>query len=168
MMKMPKAGQLTSAIGFDVKKMWFNQSDVIKKMSKKRRTFLTRYGAFVRTKARSLLNKSGGKKNVSSHAGGIPRKHQGNLRRFLFFAYSSKSESVVVGPIVLRGTKGLNVPEVLEHGGIGVVTKMVKQKNQRRRRKTVVRRVRIDARPYMSPAFEMTTKEKTKISAAWK
>jgi hypothetical protein len=66
--------------------------------------------AYIRTVAinsmkRGTLKKSGKQKGKQLHSkpGKPPRYWQGLIRRFLFFAYDTRSESVVIGPMQLGG-----------------------------------------------------------------
>lgn len=93
---------------------------------------------------------------VSSRPGHPPLNQTGLLRQFIFFAYDSSSDSVVIGPARLNTASG--APETLEYGGSTTVA--VREKGR-----TGKRRVRIAARPFMRPAFEQ---EMAKLSAMWR
>ena len=85
---------------------------------------LSKFGAFVRTRAKSSIRK---RKKISE-PGSPPSSHTGKLKRLIFFGYDAKNYSVVVGP-VLFGSK--RAPEKLEFGVAGY-----------------------KARPFMRPALE--------------
>lgn len=74
---------------------------------------------------------------LRSPPGAPPRSITGKLRKFIFFSYDPGSRSVVIGPEKLPG--GTGAPQILEEGG-----------TVRRGGRTL----RIDARPYMAPAFQ--------------
>lgn len=78
---------------------------------------------------------------MPSEPGEPPRNQMGLLKQFIFFTYEPSRRSVVIGPARLAGAgEDPPVPEVLEYGGATY--------NRR-----VGKRVRIEARPYMRPAF---------------
>jgi hypothetical protein len=160
-------------VHFNISKVHFFDRPVIRDFDRKAGKVLSRFGAFVRTRARSLLNKKGTKKNPTSKPGEPPRKQTGILRQFVFFAYDPSEKSVIIGPAKtnqiffdqagkpVRGT----VPEVLEYGGqITILETELSPGNwqradlrSRRRlaeRPSRLRTVNIAARPYMGPAFD--------------
>ena len=113
---------------------------------------LSRFGAFVRTGARSSIRK----RRAVSEPGQPPSSHAGLLKKFIFFAYEPARRSVVIGPARLNQKSGEALP-ALEYGGR---TKIA----SRRRRQRTVHTVSIQARPFMGPAFET---EKPKLPALW-
>lgn len=133
-------------IGFSVDQargMFFDSRAVTDPAERATRRVLSRFGAFVRTRAKRSIRK-GTKRTPSSPPGRPPRSHaQGLLRRFIFFGYDKADQSVVVGPAKLNGTRSGTALEALEYGGPTTVGK------GRRRR-----RVNVQARPFMGPAFE--------------
>jgi hypothetical protein len=164
-------------VHFNIPKAQFFDRAVIRDMDKKTGKVLSRFGAFVRTRARSLLNKKGSKKNPNSKPGQPPRKQTGILRQFVFFAYDPDEKAVIIGPSKtnqvffdrigqpVRGT----VPEVLEYGGQITIlealydvpgkgpTWLRADLRSKRRLTDLKKRFRtatIEARPYMRPAFE--------------
>lgn len=136
----------------EVKNYFFDRQRVINAVSRKRLRVLSRLGAFIRTRARNSMRKAPaarrrkhGRKIRSdaqfySAPGQPPFYLEGSLRRFLFFAYDSTTNSVVIGP---SGFKNSDVPSLLEYGG--VVTRRG-------------RRVTYEPRPYMTPAYEAELK----------
>lgn len=112
---------------------------------------LSRAGAFIRTRARSLIRK---RKRISL-PGDPPSSHIGLLRRLIFFGYDRRRESVVVGPAARRNSK---VPRVLEEGGISTATSWDGHQ-------LTERKIKIRARPYMAPALEA---ERENIPKAWR
>lgn len=156
---------------FDVNqaKSYFFDRPITKSLDQAARKALSKFGAFVRTSARSSIRR----RQRPSDAGSPPSSHTGILKRFLFFAYDPFRKSVVVGPAKtnqvffrqngqpVRGT----VPEVLEYGGdITLLEVQYPSGNWFRHdiRASIregampkrFRTVQISARPYMSPAYE--------------
>jgi len=110
------------------KNVVFFDSEIVKRaMDSARRRALSKFGAYVRTRAKSSIRK---RKRVSS-PGDPPSSHTGRLKKSIFFSYDQKNGSVVVGPL----RYGKNAASVLEHGGTS---------NGKLYR----------ARPYMKPAFD--------------
>lgn len=141
---------------------FFDRARVIQAMDRAARRNLSKFGAFVRTRARTSLRY----RNKPSSAGSPPHVHKtltrtktskkgkvskqsvSPLRDFLFFAYDGSRKSVVIGPVKLNDRQG-SVPEVLEHGGSSVI------RDSLGRQRSVV----IAARPFMRPALDATRKE---------
>jgi len=140
-------------VGMACKKMFFDRGAVTRRVDRTTRRVLSRFGAFVRTTARSSIRS----RKRASEPSQPPSSHTGLLKRFIFFAYDPQRETVVIGAMPLNQKVG-NAPEALEHGGASVVVEGLR----RSRRK---RRVNIRARPYMRPAFE---KEQAKLPAMWR
>ena len=135
---------------------FFDSAAVMRDVAPKRRKFLSRFGAFVRTRARSLLNKSGGKSGKTSAPGQPPRKQVGTLRRNIFFAYERSTDNVVIGPVELQSSaSGGDAPEALEKGGI---LSFVDQSGK-------TRSAKVQSRPFMQPAFDEV---KQQISSIWR
>jgi len=141
------------------KRMFFDRKAVTGAVGRATRKVFSRFGAFVRTAARSSIRK----RKRTSAPGEPPSSHTGLLKRFIFFGYDRQRRSVVIGPQRLNQKTGdlpagqAGAPEALEHGGI---TTFVEGLRGRRRK----RRVKIKARPFMGPAFD---KEKPKLPAMW-
>jgi len=139
-------------IGVDYKSTFFDRKAVMDKVDRATRKVLSRFGAFVRTAARSSIRR----RKTPSAPGQPPSSHTGLLKKFIFFGYEPEKRSVVIGPARLNQKIG-NAPEALEHGGMSIVLAgSRKNKSQRR--------VDIQARPYMGPAME---KEKHKLPSMW-
>lgn len=102
---------------------FFDRQAVIARVGVARVRVLSRMGAFVRTRARSLIRQ---KKGVSA-PGTPPHSHEGSLRKMLYFAYDPATDTVVVGPAWFNWTKkrlragNKPVPQLLEEGGRHVV-----------------------------------------------
>ena len=142
-------------IGMDIKKLFFNTKAVTSAVDRATRKVLSRFGAFVRTRAKSSIRK----RKKASQPGKPPHSHTGLLRRLIYFGYSPSRQSVVVGPEKLN--KSGNVPRVLEHSGTTTIVDGGKK-----------RRVRIKARPFMGPAMikelpkSQTTRASSKLLSA--
>lgn len=126
---------------------------------------LSRAGAFVRTRARSLLRyrdkpSAEGKppsihktmvreKKVRSglNAGDYSKQAVSPLREFLFFGYDSSTRSEVVGPAKINQTGSDTVLSALEYGG----TSRVIRGRKRREKRWVM--ATIKAHPTMQPAL---------------
>lgn len=129
---------------------FFDRKKVTRTVDKATRKVLSRFGAFVRTAARSSIRR---RKSVSN-PGQAPTSWTGLLKKFLFFSYDHAKRSVVIGPVRLNKSGG-EAPRLLEEGG----------RVARRGRKGKRRVMRYEARPYMGPAFK---KEKPKLPAMWR
>lgn len=149
------------------KGLFFDRARVVSAVSKAERRVLSKFGAFVRTRARSSIRT----RKKASQPGRPPSSHTGILKGYLFFAYEPSRRSVVIGPAKtnqvffrMDGTPvtGL-VPEVLEYGGAIRILEVLKYGRWQRadlrskRRlaglKTRLRTVTIAPRPYMNPAL---------------
>jgi len=141
-------------VGMACKKVFFDRAAVTRRVDRATRRVLSRFGAYVRTAARSGIRS----RKAVSEPGRPPSSHTGLLKRLIFFAYDPQRETVVIGPLPLNRKVG-NVPEALEYGGPSVVAEGPRRGRRRRRRVTV------RARPFMRPAFE---KERPKLPAMWR
>ena len=129
---------------------FFDRKAVLSATDRATRRVLSRFGAFVRTTARSSIRR---RKSVSK-PGKPPTSWTGLLKKFLFFSFDRERRSVVIGPVRLNNSGG-EAPRLLEHGGAAT--------RQDRRGKR--RRVTYASRPYMGPAFE---KEQPKLPEMWR
>jgi hypothetical protein len=127
---------------------FFDRVKVMNAVDKATRGVLSKFGAFVRQRAKTSIRPRKG----TSPPGLPPYSHTGLLRRFIFFSYDNERHSVVIGPTLINTPTG--APETLEHGGATTIL-------DRRRRK----RVTIQPRPYMGPAFEA---EKAQLPSLWR
>ena len=132
---------------------FFDNKRVIAAVDKTTRAVLSRFGAFVRTTARSSIRR----RKKASAPGQPPSSHTGRLKKFIYFGYERSRKSVVIGPVKLNGTTA-GIPRALEMGGKTVAT--VKTKGKRMQKP-----VSIAPRPFMGPAFE---KEKSKLPQMWR
>lgn len=132
--------------GFEITKMFFDKKAVTSKTDRATRKVLSRFGAFVRRTARQSIRK----RKKPAPPGSPPSSHIGLLKKFIFFGYDPRNESVVIGPVRLDQKGRGEAPRLLEHGGIGAAGK---------------KRVRYRPRPFMLPAFE---KEQPTLPAMWR
>lgn len=132
--------------GFTIRKFrqnFFDSRKVLVAADQGKRRALSRFGAYTRRSARQSIRR----RKRASRPGEAPTSRKGQLKRFLFFAYESQGESVVIGPAKLSGST-FSIPEIIEHGGTVSVT------TGRKRRRRL--RARYAARPFMQPAFQKT------------
>jgi len=130
------------------KEGFFDRAKVVGAVGKATRQVLSRFGAFVRQRAKtSIRNKKG-----TSPPGSPPYSHVGLLRRFILFAFDPQRQSVVIGPTQLRETSV--APRILEHGGDATVDTPIGPHP-----------ARYEPRPFMQPAFEQ---EKGKLPDLWR
>lgn len=129
---------------------FFDRASVVKRVDAAGRKVLSKFGAFVRTAAKSSIRK----RKAISEPGQPPSSHLGLLKQFIFFSYDAARKSVVIGPTLLNGRGSRRALEVLEHGG-GTIRR-IKGKN---------RRTNYKARTFMKPAFK---KEQSKLPALWR
>lgn len=151
------AGGGSNKSGFRVTKFFFDSAAVMRSVDAASRRVLSKFGAYVRTAARSSIRS---RKKMSA-PGQPPSSHAGLLKRFLFFSYDPRTAGVVIGPERLNATIG-DAPHALEYGGPSRVTSAGRA--SRGRKKTVVRTANIRPRPYMRPAL---AKELPKLPAMW-
>jgi len=130
------------------KRGFFDRERVKRSVDAATRRVLSKFGAFVRQRAKTSIRK---RKGISPpmHP---PYSHVGLLRQFIFFAYDEERKSVVIGPTLLRS--GSEVPRLLEYGGETTIKK---------HGKALLARYR--PRPYMRPAFE---EEESNLTALWR
>ena len=102
-----------------VKDLFFDRALVAGMMTKGKKKALSRCGAFVRKRARSILRR----RKKPSSPGSPPSVHSkdsnATLKKILF-AYDQSRDSVFVGPVKLNGSRSFSqktVPELHEEGG---------------------------------------------------
>ena len=134
------------------KGMFFDAPKVVRAVDKATRRVLSKFGAYVRTSARSSIRK----RKKPSRPGSPPSSHTGLLKRFIYFGYDPAKCSVVIGPARLNSKPGA-APEALEYGGTTKFT-------TRRRGRKVAVSAKIADRPFMRPALK---KELPKLPAMW-
>ena len=129
------------------KGLFFDSEKVKRALDAATRKALSRFGAFVRTRAQSSIRKRKG----PSRPGTAPHSHVGLLKRLIYFGYDPGRESVVIGPARLSSKLYAGpetLPEAEEYGGEGWAWEHAGMRQWRRKRATY------PARPYMGPAFE--------------
>jgi hypothetical protein len=135
------------------KRSFFDWKLIQRSMMKSADRVASKFGAYVRTRARSSMKR----RNGSSRPGQPPHAHgPGLIKRFLFFATSGPG-NVVIGPAKLN-KPAPRVLAALESGGDSLLIKRVKGRK-------VEQRIQIAARPFMRPAFE---KELPSLSKLWR
>lgn len=153
---------------------FFDSAAVARSVDAATRRVLSKFGAFVRTRARTSIRR---RKGVSP-PGGPPYSHVGLLKQFLFFSYDTGSRSVVIGPARLGGTADPEAPGRLEYGGtmqgngrvIFVTNEVGRDKKGKftSRGKTRVElngTIRYKPRPFMGPALQQVLPG---LPAMWK
>lgn len=114
---------------------FFDRSLVLRATDQATQDTLSKFGAYVRQRARSSIRK----RRKVSEPGKPPSSHVGTLKNLIFFSYDFGRRSVVIGPT--QSGRG-EAPRLLEEGGTAT---------RQRGGKSVTARYR--ARPYMGPAF---------------
>jgi hypothetical protein len=99
------------------------------------------FGGWVRKTARRSMPK----RKKLSRPGQPPSAHTGAIKNLILYAYDDHARSVVIGPIL--GSSRSGAPAALEWGGISRMTAGKRQGEK----------IRIQPRPYMTPAFEKGT-----------
>ncbi len=92
-------------------RFFFDRAEVRDAVDRGTRRALSKFGAFVRRRARTSIRK---KKGISE-PGKPPNSHLGLLRKGILFAFDPSAKSVVIGPVPMSKPNG--VPELLEKGG---------------------------------------------------
>ncbi len=133
----------------NAKKNFFDRAAVVRAVASANAKNLRRVGAFIRTRAKSLMRKRKG----TSAPGKPPHSHVGTLKRFIFFGLDQSRESVAIGPVLVKANTQ-TAPKALEFGGPSVGI----SRGQRK-----VRNIR--ARPFMRPALEA---ERNNIPEIWR
>ena len=116
--------------------VFFDKQAVLNATDEATRQALSKFGAFVRTRARSSIRS---RKKIS-RPGQPPSSHSGHLKRLIYFGYDKPNKSVVVGPLPFH--KG--VANIIEYGGVsnGAFYR---------------------PRPFMRPAFDAELKNAPKL-----
>jgi hypothetical protein len=151
-------------VPFDIEaatRLFFDRPAVSNALDRGTKRTLSRFGAFVRQRARTSIRK---KKGISP-AGGPPFSHLGVLRKGILFAYDPQARSVVTGPILAGSQSG--APERLEEGGtvpgngrvVWITNTPGRDQKGRfvsdgRTRIVLTGNIAYKPRPYMGPAFK--------------
>ncbi|WP_437226020.1 hypothetical protein SH661x_004364 [Planctomicrobium sp. SH661] len=131
------------------KQLFFDRQKVLSKVSRAERRVLSRFGAYVRQDAKQRIRR----RQRPSNRDESPTNQTGLLKRHIYFVFDPDRRSVVIGPAQL--STGTNAPTTLEYGGTTTINLPRRQPVQ----------VRIEARPYMGPAFRQ---ELPKVPALWR
>lgn len=115
--------------------VFFDSRAVKNAVDKGTRKALSRFGAFVRQRAKTSIRK---RKRIS-RPGEPPSSHTGKLKKNIYFGYDAQRKSVVVGATQWSRS---GAQSILEYGGT---------ENRLRRNQTI--RAIYRPRPYMRPAF---------------
>lgn len=142
-------------IDFEMKDFFFDRTAVKNAVGAVAAKRLGAMGAFIQRAAKSLIRR---RKNRKLHAaaGKPPFAHSTDSVasiRAIWFAYDPSSQSVVVGPLKLNGSRSYIVPETLEFGGT-----VLKRNGQRANYKP---------HPFMRPAKESAI-ESPKLMEIWR
>lgn len=124
------------------KQGFFDTAAVEKKLESGQRKVLSKFGAFVRRRARSSLRK---RKAIAS-PGNPPSVHTSDSFRSLrniLFAYDSQSQSVVIGPVRFQVNTAAPLQEYGGETKIGIKKRVI----------------HIRPHPFMNPAFEAERQE---------
>jgi hypothetical protein len=129
---------------------FFDRQRVIDATTRAERAVLSRFGAFVRQRARTSIRP----RRAAAPPGQPPSSHTGLLRIGILFAYDAPRRSVVIGPVRLNSRSAVDIPRRLEVGGTATVLRW-----------GVRRRVTYAPRPFMSPAF---ASEQQRLPPLWR
>ena len=78
---------------------FFDRAAVVRAVDQATRRNLSRFGAYVRQRAKTSIRRPPKTATVRiSRPGRPPYSHTGLLKRFIFFAYDADRQSVVIGP----------------------------------------------------------------------
>jgi hypothetical protein len=132
-----------------VRGLFFDRMAVLAATTSAERRVLSRFGAFVRQRARTSMKR----RSQPAAPGQPPSAHTGLLRQHLYFAWDPFARSVVIGPVLLNQKQGA-IPPLLEYGGPAVRVRWGKP-----------RRVVYAPRPYMRPAFAA---EQARLPTLWR
>lgn len=158
-------------VDYRVAEYFFDRARVINAIAKAERDALSKAGAFVRTRARTSIRESFGRKAGQDKRGrrqkarpaktaapGNPPYSHSRSRvvslRNILFAYIPGSHSVFIGPVGLNSrlkhSSATTVPELMEFGGTAAIWKYVGTHGKRVRRRVPARYA---PHPFMGPAL---------------
>jgi hypothetical protein len=149
------------------KKSFFDRESVHRAVDAACRRVLSRAGAFVRTRAQSLMLRHivrrgfGVKSMVTDRkgvapAGDPPYVHTGLLVKFIFFSYEAQNKSVVIGPTRLNSKpEPVPIPALLEYGGTAGRKRFSDAYAMMFKKSNPVKLCFYRARPYMRPALKL-------------
>ena len=122
----------------EAKAGFFDRQLVMAATSRAERQVLSRFGAFVRQRARTSIRS----RRAISAPGLPPSSHVGLLKQFILFAYDPAHASVVIGPVRLNAKTSGDAPRLLEYGGSALRTRQGK-----------LVRCQYRPRPFMAPSL---------------
>ena len=129
------------------KQGFFDREKVQRSVDAATRRVLSKFGAFVRQRAKTSIRSRKG----TSPPGSPPYSHVGLLKKFILFAYDATRKSVVIGLTLIRAES--TAPRLLEHGG---ATTLETPRGSKR--------ARYRPRPFMGPEF---VAEQAQLPALW-
>ncbi len=141
---------------FIPKELFFDRAKITDAFLRGRKVALSKIGAFLMVRARSLTGHSSRK---SAQPGQPPRKHAGTLSEKIFFAAQDSSyQTIAVGPFVFqhRHDDEVDVPGLLEEGGTTTIYSRGKKV-----------RANYHKFPFMGPSLEEAVRN-NKLSEAWR
>lgn len=131
------------------KNNFFDRKVVIDAVDRATLRVLSKFGAFVRRRAKSSIRK----RKKASKPGQPPSSHVGLLKDLIFFAWDSSAKQVVIGPTLINRPTG--APETLEYGGDAELpTSQFRTRGGKVRFERTTKRIHIQPRPYMNPALQ--------------
>src|SRR5512139_1031130 len=91
---------------FDVKKIFFDPVEVMRKAGQADKIALSRIGSYIRQSAKNSIKKGWTKdyRKKISPPGSPPFSHVGLLKQGIMFGYDAPNRSIVVGPTLLNGS----------------------------------------------------------------
>lgn len=141
------------------KEGFFDRKKILDAVDKATVQVLSKFGAFVMTRAKSSIRK----RKKASAPGSPPSSHVGTLKRLIFFGFDLSTRSEVIGPILSDRPTG--APETLEYGGSADLVEMLwKTRKGKHVREKTEKTVDVKARPFMHPAL---AKELPGLPAMW-
>ena len=146
-------------VRFVTKELFFDSAKVLAATDKATRKALSKFGAFVRTAARSSIKT---RKKISA-PGSPPSGHVGLLRQHILFGYDTAARSVVIGPMPLSGVETKDALPMLEFGGHTMRVRMHTPGSARPRVRELAP-AKYQARPFMGPAL---AQELPKLPGMW-
>lgn len=141
----------------DAKSNFFDRKKVIDAVDAGKRQALSKAGAFVRQRAKSI---TGRRSSKSAKNGEAPKRHAGQLHDLIYFAYDDVHASTDVGPTPFGDG---DAPNLLEFSGTATRRRYQKRTN-RRTGKSFTAHYR--GNPFMAPSLQAEIDAGT-ISSAW-
>lgn len=141
-------------------KLTFNQKAILDPAERATKKLLSSFGGYCRAVMRSSIKQARGPHH-HAEPGKPPLYHPGglNYKDTIFFVVDPRAKSVLIGGVLLSGTKanGDPVPGVLEHGGAQLG---VHPQRSKKRGETHGKLVNTLPHPHAKPAFDIAVKKK--------